>query len=121
MQRIQLEDGVEMLCQFVERHAYQFVGMLGKSVRQQGVERNVPDEQFVFSSLVAEDGTLIDFGDGSLGELVVRMGKQVECLNQQTDANRGVESECLIANDVYARNLLADIVGYQWNGVVRTH
>ena len=49
------------------------------------------------------------------------MGKQVKRLDQQTDADRGIEPESLVADNIYIWNVFSDIVGYRRNDVVGSY
>ena len=49
------------------------------------------------------------------------MSKQVKRLDKQTDADRGVEPESLVADNTYVWNVFSDIVGYRRNDVVGSY
>ena len=89
--------------------------------RQQSVDRTVLDEQLAFGNRIAEHGALVEFCDGRLGQLVVGVGKHMECLDEQADADGGIEAEGFVTNDANLRHVLAEIVSHQRNGAVSSH
>ena len=78
-------------------------------LRQQTVEIEVFDEQFLLGNRISENAALVEFDDGGLGQLVVRMRQQVEGLDEQTDRHRGIQTEGLVADDAYVGQLLVEI------------
>ena len=87
-------------------------------LRQQTVEIEVFDEQLLLSDRIAENAALVEFDDGGLGQLVVRMRQQMEGLDEQTDRHRGIQAEGLVADDAYIGQLLVEIGGDKGNMLV---
>ena len=83
IQVLKTEDGIQAFYEFEERQLLQFLSMLDECFGQEFVKLPVLDEQFLLGNVFAEDGKVVELGNGSLGQEVVRMGNQMECLNQE--------------------------------------
>ena len=110
----ELEDGKQTLGQFVERHLQQFLSMKAESFRQERAEWRVLSEKLVVGQLFVQDSTMIEFDDGCLCQHVVRMGQQMECLNNQYAGCRAVQTESLVTDNTDLWHLQGEIVGNGW-------
>ena len=121
LETFQLEDFVESFREFVERQVKQRRDLLEETVRKEVVEGTVLDEQFALDGVVAQHRTLVELDQCRLRQLVVRVGEQMQCLNKQTNTDRGIEPECFVADNMHLGNLFADIVGYHGYHAVGSH
>ena len=96
--------------QFVERQVEQGSGLLGEVGRKQFVNRTVFDEQLALGNRIAVHGALVEFCDSRLGQQVVGMGKHMECLNEQADADGDIETEGFVADNTYLRHVSGEKV-----------
>ena len=87
---LKTEDGIQAFYKFKERQLLQFFEMADVGFGQQVVKLAVFDEQLLLSYGLAEDGKMVELGNGCLGQKVVRVGEQVECLYQETYRYGGV-------------------------------
>ena len=121
VEALQLEDAVEALYQFVERHAQQFRHVSDVCFRQKTVNVPVFDEQVAFSHSVSEHRVVVEFDDGGLGQQVVGVRQQVKSLYQQTQRNGGIQAERLVADDAHIGHALVEVVGNERNVFIGAH
>ena len=121
VQKTQLEDVAQPFHQLVERQLQQFGSMLDEGLGQEIVQGKALEEDVGVGNIPSEDGTLVELGNGSLGQQVVRVGKQVQGLHQQGDGSRGIQTERLVADDGNVGEMECEVLGNDGDIPVGTH
>ena len=88
---------------------------------EESIEVGICQHLGIVAEVVLHHVAVVDLGNGSLSQLVVRTNEQAHGVDEQTDGIGGIEAEGLVGDDGHLRHLFHEILGDEGDDGIGTN